>query len=88
MLPIGRWKKQGRTVPSDSTTADTHGALHLGAIAGICPRRERKRSGMRRSFSAFSTTKPDSISFSYSEISASISLSSAATSAVFNATVA
>ena len=26
-LPSGGWKKQGRTVPSDSTTVDTHGAL-------------------------------------------------------------
>src|SRR5262245_14919361 len=29
MLPIGSWKKHGRTRPSASMTADTHGALHL-----------------------------------------------------------
>src|SRR5215813_8608232 len=27
MLPSAGWKKQGRTVPSDSMTLDTHGAL-------------------------------------------------------------
>ena len=30
-LPIGGWKKHGRTSPLVSTTADTQGALHLGA---------------------------------------------------------
>src|SRR6202022_2139992 len=28
MLPNDRWKKQGRTLPSASTTDETHGALH------------------------------------------------------------
>ena len=30
-LPIGSWKKQGRAVPSDSMTAETHGALLVGS---------------------------------------------------------
>src|SRR5579862_6544207 len=29
-FPKGGWKKQGRTDPSDSITADTQGALHRG----------------------------------------------------------
>ena len=29
-FPIGAWKKHGRTVPSASITAETHGALHTG----------------------------------------------------------
>src|SRR6185312_13358627 len=29
ILPIVSWKKQGRTLPSASMTAETHGALHF-----------------------------------------------------------
>src|SRR5258708_9575355 len=31
IFPITSWKKHGRTAPSDSTTAETHGALQRGA---------------------------------------------------------
>ena len=48
--PTGGWKKQGRTVPSVSTTADTQGALQGGATGSIWPRPARKWWTMRRSF--------------------------------------
>src|SRR5580658_9539182 len=41
-LPIDRWKKQGRTTPSLSTTAETQGALQRGATDGCRLRCARK----------------------------------------------
>ena len=35
MLPSGRWKKHGRTVPSASTTVETQGALQI--VVGKSP---------------------------------------------------
>ena len=88
-LPNGRWKKQGRTAPSDSITADTQGALQRGASGGICPRCARKCNPMRRSFSGLSRMKPDLISSWHSPlISPSISRTSSSTSSAFNATLA
>ena len=37
ILPSGGRKKQGRTVPSASTTAETHGALHFLYGNGFSP---------------------------------------------------
>ena len=41
MLPIGSWKKHGRTVPSASTTTDIHGALQLTGGNGAEPGERR-----------------------------------------------
>src|SRR5581483_6743499 len=41
MVPIGSWKKQGRTWPFASITTDTHGALHATRGNGASPRSAR-----------------------------------------------
>ncbi len=42
VLPIGGWKKHGRTSPFGSSTAETHGALQRGAEWGTNPQCARK----------------------------------------------
>ena len=85
MFPIARWKKQGRTEPSSSTTAETQGALQVGAWGVSWPRCSRKRRAIFRSLAAGSRMNLWSMPAWYWRINCSISSSRAFSSSRFRA---